>query len=145
MQQVEIVSHLTRRILETRYGVDPSRIDVIYNAVENGGPVRVQPRLAAIRSSDRIVLYLGRITMQKGPEYFISAAKKVLDVIDDVKFIMAGSGDMVKEVMSLAARQGLGGKVLFTGFLRGADVHRVFEMADVYVMPSVWPRWSSTP
>ncbi len=131
------VSHLTRRILETRYSIDPAKIDVVYNAVENGGPVRVQPRLAAIRSSDRIVLYLGRITMQKGPEYFIAAAKKVLDVIDDVKFIMAGSGDMVKEVMNLAARQGIGGKVLFTGFLRGADVHRVFEMADVYVMPSV--------
>lgn len=135
--RVIAVSHLTRRILEARYGLAPDKIDVIYNGVSNGGAVRIEPKLARIRATDRIVLYLGRITMQKGPEYFIEAAQKVLGVMDNVKFIMAGSGDQAAEMMHQAARAGIGGSVLFTGFLRGDDVHRVFELADVYVMPSV--------
>lgn len=135
--RVIAVSHLTKRILESRYSLDPAKIDVIYNAIDNGHPVRVDPALAKIRSTDRIVLFLGRITMQKGPEYFIDAARKVLDVMEGVKFIMAGSGDQAAAIMEQAAQAGIGGKVLFTGFLRGADVHRVFEIADVYVMPSV--------
>jgi glycosyltransferase involved in cell wall biosynthesis len=75
--------------------------------------------------------------MQKGPEYFLQAAKKVLDIIDNVKFVMAGSGDMMKRTVEMAAEMGIGHKVLFTGFLRGNDVQKVYEMADLYVMPSV--------
>ena len=84
-----------------------------------------------------MALYLGRITMQKGPEYFIGAAKKVLEKYQNVKFVMAGSGDKIGDIIQMAAAAGIGQKVLFTGFLRGKDVQRVFEMADVYVMPSV--------
>jgi glycosyltransferase involved in cell wall biosynthesis len=90
-----------------------------------------------IGSQDKIVLFLGRITMQKGPEYFIAAAKRVLEKIDSVKFVVAGSGDMARRMIELAAAMGIGQKVLFTGFLRGRDVQRVFQMADCYVMPSV--------
>src|SRR5256885_9742526 len=75
--------------------------------------------------------------MQKGPEYFIAAAKKVLEVMDNVKFVMAGSGDMIRRTIEMAAAMGIGHKVLFTGFLRGGDVEKVFKMADLYVMPSV--------
>lgn len=75
--------------------------------------------------------------MQKGPEYFLAAAKKVLEVMDNVKFVMAGSGDMIRRTIEMAAAMGIGHKVLFTGFLRGPDVERVFKMADLYVMPSV--------
>ena len=75
--------------------------------------------------------------MQKGPEYFLMAAKKVLEVMDNVKFVMAGSGDMMGRVIEMAAAMGIGHKVLFTGFLQGQDVQKVFEMADLYVMPSV--------
>jgi glycosyltransferase involved in cell wall biosynthesis len=75
--------------------------------------------------------------MQKGPEYFLAAAKRVLDVMDNVKFVMAGSGDMIRRTIELAASMGIGHKVLFTGFLRGPDVEKVFKMADLYVMPSV--------
>ncbi|MEM6393925.1 MAG: glycosyltransferase [Planctomycetota bacterium] len=137
--RVIAVSHLTRRVLESRYGCPSHKITVIYNGIENGKPyTKLQaPDPAPIAKTDKVVLYLGRITMQKGPEYFIHAAKRVLEKMDNVKFVMAGAGDKVREVIELAARHGIGHKVLFTGFLRGEDVAKVFSMADVYVMPSV--------
>jgi glycosyltransferase involved in cell wall biosynthesis len=130
------VSHLTKTIVVSRYGVPAEKVDVVYNAVDFNGtapPVDIP----AIQTSEKIVLFLGRITMQKGPEYFLRAAKKVLDVMPNVRFIMAGSGDMIKSSVEMAAGLGIGHRVLFTGFLRGPDVERVFRMADLYVMPSV--------
>ncbi len=130
------VSHLTKSIVVSRYGVPAEKVDVVYNAVDFNGtapPVDIP----AIQTSEKIVLFLGRITMQKGPEYFLRAAKKVLDVMPNVRFIMAGSGDMIKSSVEMAAGLGIGHRVLFTGFLRGPDVERVFRMADLYVMPSV--------
>lgn len=136
--RVIAVSHLTKSILETRYGVDPSKVEVVYNGIENGSPIQADtPAKISIDKGDKVVLFLGRITMQKGPEVFIAAAKKVLQKVDKVKFIMAGSGDKVRDVIELAAREGIGHKVTFTGFVRGDDVSRVFKMADVFVMPSV--------
>ena len=75
--------------------------------------------------------------MQKGPEYFLHAAKKVLEVMSNVKFVMAGSGDLMHRSIELAAELGIGQKVLFTGFLRGEDVQKIYKLADLYVMPSV--------
>jgi glycogen(starch) synthase len=91
----------------------------------------------AIEARDKIVLFLGRITMQKGPEYFIAAAKRVLEKMENVKFVVAGSGDMALRMIELAAGMGIGHKVLFTGFLRGARCGARVQMADCYVMPSV--------
>lgn len=133
--RVVTVSYLTKTLVVSRYGVDPGKITVVYNAIDrNGAALQPIPR---IRRNEKIVLFLGRITMQKGPEYFVHAAKKVLSVVKDVRFIMAGSGDMARRSIELAAELGIGHKVLFTGFLRGKDVERVFRMADLYVMPSV--------
>lgn len=133
--RVVCVSEYTRRICEIRYGVARERSRVVYNGVdvESEQPA---PDLR-IEAGDKIVLFLGRITMQKGPEYFIAAAKRVLEKVDNVKFIVAGAGDMAARMIEQAAASGIGHKVLFTGFLRGRDVRRVFEMADLYVMPSV--------
>jgi glycosyltransferase involved in cell wall biosynthesis len=128
------VSMLTKNVCVNRYGVNGSKIDVVYNGVDlDPASAGVQP----IHSKDKIVLYFGRITMQKGPEYFIQAAKKVLEYMDDVKFVVAGSGDQAARMIEMAAQLGIGHKVLFTGFLRGRDIARVFSMADLYVMPSV--------
>jgi glycogen(starch) synthase len=133
--RVLCVSELTKSIVTRRYGVDPSRIDVVYNGID---AEQAQPRPGdKIAPKDKIVLFLGRITMQKGPEYFIGAAKRVLEKAPDTKFIMAGAGDMELRMIELAAQLGIGHKVLFTGFLRGPDVDRVYQMADCYVMPSV--------
>ncbi|MEY3025334.1 MAG: hypothetical protein RLZZ238_231 [Planctomycetota bacterium] len=132
--RVIAVSMLTKNICVNRYGVGAGKIDVVYNGVDlNPSDAGVQP----IHSKDRIVLYFGRITMQKGPEYFIQAAKRVLEYMDDVKFVVAGSGDQAQRMIEMAAAMGIGHKVLFTGFLRGRDIARVFAMADLYVMPSV--------
>jgi glycogen synthase len=133
--RVIAVSRLTKAVVHTKYNVPDDRIDVVYNGVAQHD---VQPDAgAAIEKGDRIVLFLGRITMQKGPEYFIEAAKRVLEKEDRVKFVVAGSGDMAVRMIEHAASIGIGHKVLFTGFLRGRDVDRVYKMADCYVMPSV--------
>jgi glycosyltransferase involved in cell wall biosynthesis len=134
--KVICVSHLTRNQCIHHYGVDASKIDVVYNAVETNGN-SFDPEKYAIHRDEKLVLFLGRITMQKGPEYFLAAAKKVIEVMDNVKFVMAGSGDMIRRVIEMAGAMGIGDKVLFTGFLRGGDVDKVFKMADLYVMPSV--------
>ncbi len=136
-KRVIAVSYLTKNILTSRYGLEAERIDVVYNAIDTNGKRMSDHPLPAIRRDDKIVLFLGRITMQKGPEYFLAAARRVLEVIDNVRFIMAGSGDMIRRTIELAAEMGIGHKVLFTGFLRGEDVNKIFRMADVYVMPSV--------
>ena len=128
------VSMLTKNVCVRRYHVPASKIDVVYNGVElRPEDVGTQP----IHSKDKIVLYFGRITMQKGPEYFIRAAKRVLEYMDNVKFVVAGNGDQAQRMIEMAATLGIGHKVLFTGFLRGRDISRVFSMADLYVMPSV--------
>ena len=90
-------------------------------------------------------MFLGRVTLQKGPDYFISAAKRVLELRKDVTFIMAGSGDMQRSQIEKAAELGIGDKILFTGFLRGKDVDKAYQMADLYVMPSVSEPFGITP
>jgi len=135
--KVIAVSHLTKTICTHHYGVDPNKVEVVYNAIETPNGNHFDPDKYRIKKDEKIVLFLGRITMQKGPEYFLAAAKKVLEVMDNVKFVMAGSGDMIRRTIEMAAEMGIGHKVLFTGFLRGADVDKIFKMADLYVMPSV--------
>ncbi|MEO0476617.1 MAG: glycosyltransferase [Planctomycetota bacterium] len=140
--RVIAVSEFTRKILVSRFGLDKHKCDVVYNGVEQNiknGVEKSTPVAppAGIKKGEKVVLYLGRVTIQKGPEYFIAAAKKVLEKMDNVKFVVAGSGDQIERTIEQAAKAGIGSKITFTGFLRGADVKRVYEMADVYVMPSV--------
>ncbi|MEM7754304.1 MAG: glycosyltransferase, partial [Planctomycetota bacterium] len=132
--RVIAVSQLTKNVVVHRYGVDEPKVDVVYNGVELNEDLLPEE---GIGKDDKIVLFLGRITMQKGPEYFIRAAKRVLQKVENVKFVVAGSGDMAARMIEEAAALGIGHKVLFTGFLRGKDVKRVFKLADCYVMPSV--------
>ncbi len=131
------VSYLTRNIIMSRYGILGEKVEVVYNGVEQNGDNRMAFTKVGIRNDEKIVLFLGRITMQKGPEYFLMAARKVIEEIENVKFVMAGTGDMMHRVIEMAAQMGIGHKVLFTGFLHGEDVQKVYQMADLYVMPSV--------
>jgi len=131
------VSHFTRSIIISRYGVPGDKVEVVHNAADHNGGWNWTSSENTVIRDEKIVLFLGRITMQKGPEYFLQAAKKVLEVIDNVRFVMAGSGDMLHRTVEMVAQLGIGHKVLFTGFLRGEDVQKIYQMADLYVMPSV--------
>jgi glycosyltransferase involved in cell wall biosynthesis len=135
--KVIAVSNYTRNIILDRYGVSPDKVEVVYNGVEcDQPPVDSAPGTLPPKR-DRVVLFLGRITMQKGPEYFLRAAKRVLEKIDNVKFVMAGDGDLLHRSIELVAELQIGHKVYFTGFLHGHDVRKAYETADLYVMPSV--------
>ncbi len=129
------VSNFTRNKIVTHYGVPMDKINVVHNAVDFSQ--HYYDENFEIKKTDKIVLFLGRITLQKGPDYFIYAAKKVLEKEKNVKFIIAGSGDMEPFVIEKAAELGIADKVLFAGFLNPDDVDRAYKMADVYAMPSV--------
>ena len=129
------VSNLTRNIVIEKYEIDPDKVITVYNAVD---PLINRER-AKIKSgiSDKIVTFLGRVTLQKGPEYFIEAAYQVLRKMDKVRFVMAGSGDMLNRMIARVAALRMGDKFHFTGFLKGDDVYSMFDLSDVYVMPSI--------
>ena len=129
------VSNLTRQIVIERYGIAAEKVITVHNAVE---PVD-KPDHAEVRKhvKEKIVTFLGRVTYQKGPDYFIEAANKVLQKDPNVRFVMAGSGDLLNRMIRRVAQLKIGTKFHFTGFLAGSDVDTMFAMSDVYVMPSV--------
>ena len=128
------VSNLTRQTVIEKYGQDPNKVSTVHNAVEplaNPDEFRKHPR------KDKLVTFLGRITMQKGPEYFVEAAARVLEKTDGVRFVMAGSGDMMNKMIDLVAKRGIADKFHFPGFMRGRQVQEILADSDVYIMPSV--------
>ncbi len=129
------VSNLTRNIVIEKYGIDPGKVVTVYNAVE---PVEHHKPMGLRKGvDDKIVTFLGRITMQKGPEYFIEAAHRVLKKMKNVRFVMAGSGDLMDKMVARAARLRITDRFHFTGFLKGDDVFDMLRMSDLYIMPSV--------
>lgn len=133
--QVITVSNLTRQIVIEKYGIPEEKVFTVYNAVD---PLKHEHcQLPTKGVDEKIVTFLGRITMQKGPEYFIEAAHKVLQRMDNVRFVMAGSGDMMEKMIRRAAQLKIMDKFHFTGFLKGDDVFQMLSMSDLYVMPSV--------
>ena len=129
------VSNFTKNKIMTHYGVPSEKINVVHNAVDFSQ--HYYDENFEIKKTDKVVLFLGRITLQKGPDYFVYAAKKVLEQEKNVKFVIAGSGDMEPFIIEKAAELGIADKVLFAGFLNQDYVERAYKMADVYVMPSV--------
>ena len=134
--KVITVSDLTRNIVINKYKINPSKIITVHNAVESTNISDIK-KFQKKGINDKVVTFLGRITKQKGPEYFIKAAYKVLQMMPDIRFVMAGSGDMLENVMKLVARLKIADRFHFIGFLKGDDVSRMYAMSDLYVMPSV--------
>jgi glycosyltransferase involved in cell wall biosynthesis len=121
------VSNFTKRVIIDKYGIDPHKIDVVHNAVF---PLGKGPK-------QNIVLFLGRLTIQKGPEFFLDAAKKVLDYGVNTTFVVAGAGDMLPRLIKKAVDLGISKNVIFTGRLTEEEVKHIYRIANVYVMPSV--------
>ncbi len=129
------VSNLTRRTVIEKYGINPAKVTTVHNAVEPLSEellnVTVPPK------HEKVVTFLGRITMQKGPEYFVEAAAQVLRKVHNVQFVMAGGGDMMEKMIRLSARRGISERFHFAGFLKGKEVYEMLKASDVYIMPSV--------
>jgi len=132
--RVVAVSHLTRNIILNKYGINPEKVVTVHNAVDFQGFEHLQIDRGV---PEKIVTFLGRITYQKGPEYFIEAANKVIKRYPNVRFVMAGNGDLLNRCIRRVAKLGIAHKFHFTGFLRGGEVKQMFAYSDVYVMPSV--------
>jgi glycosyltransferase involved in cell wall biosynthesis len=132
---VVCVSHYTASVVASRYRIDEGKIRVVHNAVTRRDQHLDPHQGKAIE--EPVVLFLGRVTFQKGPDYFLQAAALVVKEEPAVRFVLGGSGDMLPRMIETAAQLGLARHVFFTGFLRGDDVERMYAMADLYVMPSV--------
>ncbi len=132
--KVITVSHLTRNIVIDKYGIKPDKVVTVHNAVEPSNRDTITNNKHV---KEKVVTFLGRITFQKGPEYFIEAAYKVLQRDRNVRFVMAGSGDLLVKMVKRVASLGIADRFHFTGFLKGDDVDKMFSMSDAYVMPSV--------
>jgi glycosyltransferase involved in cell wall biosynthesis len=141
--KVIAVSKFTKNKITENYGIDENKIDVIYNGIDKeefrNCPQVINP------FGKKIVLFLGRLTLHKGPDYFLRAAKRVLDKKKDVLFVISGSGDMERKMIGDACRLGIGDKVLFTGFLKDEQLRKIYKMANLYVMPSVSEPFGITP
>ena len=129
------VSNLTRQTVIEKYGIDPAKVTTVHNAVE---PLSDELKNVQVpKMKEKIVTFLGRITMQKGPEYFVEAAEKVLQKVHNVRFVMAGSGDMMEKMIDLAAQKDIADRFHFPGFQKGKQVYEMLKASDVYIMPSV--------
>lgn len=129
------VSNLTRNTVINKYGIDERKVVTVYNAIDQSDLREIEEIKRNLK--EKIVTFLGRITFQKGPEYFIEAAYKILQKDRNVRFVMAGSGDMLNKMIERVAALGIADRFHFTGFLKGADVDKMFALSDVFVMPSV--------
>jgi len=128
--------------LVAKYGIAPAKIKVVHNGVLPN----VEPPIASLpKVSDYVVTFLGRITHQKGPQYFIEAARQILQYFPDVHFIMAGAGDLLPAMIDRVAQLKLSTRIHFTGFLKGIQLRQIWSVTDVYIMPSVSEPFGITP
>lgn len=134
--KVVAVSRFTKQMIVAKYGIVPEKIEVVHNAVDDAIAGAGDTRSFSFPGK-AIVLFVGRMTLQKGPDYFVAAARKVLEQEKNVMFVMAGDGDMYHAVVEQAARLGIAEHFSFTGFLRGEELTRLYRSANIFVMPSI--------
>lgn len=140
MEQADVVianSHMIKNRAINQYFIDPKKIQVVHNAAEfHSRADNHEPSL--IKSADeKLVLFLGRVTLQKGPDYFVDVAKMINDKMPNTKFVLAGTGDMLPQVINKAGNLGILNKFLFPGFVSREEGDRLYRMADLFIMPSV--------
>lgn len=139
---VVAVSQWTKDIIVSKYQIAPEKVTVIHNGVIPSKPEKFSeiPKIG-----DQVVTFLGRITWQKGPQYFVEAAWKVLHHFPDTHFVVAGSGDLLPDMIEMVAKLKISNRFHFTGFLKGNQISQVWSVTDVYVMPSVSEPFGITP
>ncbi len=129
------VSEMMRKQLIERYGADPGKIAVIYNAVDHGS--WAGPEVNAAFPGQKVILFMGRLTIQKGPDFFLKAAKKALSKNPNLRFVLGGTGDMMPQLIREAIHLGISDKVMFLGYVPDSELARLYAAADVFVLPSV--------
>lgn len=143
------VSHFTKQTIIERYGIASEKVHVVHNGIDPDLRAHTEvygDQLSALKKAgNKIVLFVGRLTLQKGPDYFVRMAKRVLEYRKNVYFVVAGAGDMDRKIMQEAAYLGISDRVLFTGFLRDEELARTYRAADLFVMPSVSEPFGITP
>lgn len=136
--EIIAVSQFTKNIIVQKHGVDPSKVHVVHNGCDIDEPVRHQPILQELKAQGKkLVLYHGRITIQKGVDYFIRAARRVVDYDQNVVFIISGKGDMEGQIMQQVGEMGLSQNVIFAGALWYEERDQMYQNVDLVVMPSV--------
>jgi glycosyltransferase involved in cell wall biosynthesis len=130
---ITVSNRIKKRLVED-YGIASDKISTIHNAID---PLEKPLPKAKRKFPEKVVTFLGRITIQKGPEYFVEVAKLVLQRMKNVRFVMAGSGDMMTRMIELSAKYGISDKFQFAGFLEGDEVNEMLQMSDIFIMPSV--------
>lgn len=136
--KVVAVSSWTKQVIVDKYGIAPEKIEVVHNGVEAKDFKPLPSDLDALkRAGKKIVLFHGRITLQKGPDYFVRTAKRVLEYYPDALFIVSGIGDMLPQMIRETVQLGLSDKVFFVGALWDDERDRVYQAADIVIMPSV--------
>jgi glycogen(starch) synthase len=126
------VSNFTSENIQKYYGIKRDKISVVHN-----GSNIVQPFKSARRYKEKTVLFVGRLTRQKGPEKFLDIASKVLEKDPNVRFVMAGVGDNFRNLLEQSSYKDIGNRFHMTGFLNTQKLHYLFSVSDVYCMPSV--------
>ena len=136
----------TKNILISKYNIPAEKITVVHNGIDVDDCKALPSRIEGLKKAgNKIVLFVGRITMQKGPDYFVRSAVEVLKFRPNTIFIVSGSGDMERQMMREAADFGIADKMLFAGFLRGDELNSLYQSADLYVMPSISEPFGITP
>ncbi|MGM5483571.1 MAG: glycosyltransferase family 4 protein [Nanobdellota archaeon] len=136
------ISELVKNRLVNSYFIDKKKIEVVHNGIDTDNYSYLKlnnnfSRNYKTKKRDKMVLFAGRVTLQKGPDYFIKAAKKVCEKEDNVKFVVAGNGDKMYDSIEMAAEMGIASKCVFTGRYKKEQGQQLMNMADVFVMPSV--------
>jgi glycogen synthase len=136
------VSQWTRDILVKRYNVAAEKVEVVHNGIvpKTKAGIPVKNLLGS-----HIVTFIGRVTYQKGPLYFVDAAKRVLKEFPEVRFVVAGSGDLLPQMIERVAQLKMSAHFHFTGFLKKDDIDKLWSLSNVYVMPSVSEPFGITP
>ena len=139
---VVTVSEFTKKLVMEHYGIPAEKITAVHNGIDSGDYDHPTPPLPEAiahlkEAGNQIVLFVGRITLQKGPDYFVRVAKRVLEFMPRTYFVIAGSGDMERQIIQQAAYLGIGDRVLFAGFLRDQELNALYRAADLFMLPSV--------